>query len=91
MIKLLLAAALALPLLAYAASENSLGCACGQCEAGCTCCIDGGCVCSECACVECGCNTETSADLSAAAEPSCCLGGQCSLNATKEAAEVDTE
>lgn len=83
MIRLLLTAALVLPLLAFAASESDVDCCCGQCDAGCTCCIDGACSCSECVCVLCGTAADASADasaeLSTTAKPSCCAGGQCSM------------
>ena len=43
------------------AVDASPACPCGQCEAGCSCCTEGVCVCDTCECTDCGCTDESAA------------------------------
>ena len=95
MFRMLMLAYVAIPVLAAAtfnssavSTANSMTCPCGQCEAGCGCCLGGGCTCADCACEACGCDAgsslvSTNADFSMmAAKSSCCAGGTCSASKT---------
>ena len=72
---------------AGAAPDTSLsGCPCGQCEAGCMCCLDETCTCSDCVCDARDSNSaccEKKAACCADEKPACCSAGKSVAAATE--------
>ncbi|MCC9658050.1 hypothetical protein [Rhodopirellula halodulae] len=72
-----------------AAAATPAACPCGQCDAGCQCCLDDDVSCEDCACDKCeceGCDTTATASTK-----SCCDGkGNCKMTAHAEGAEAMT-
>ncbi|WP_160311453.1 hypothetical protein [Rhodopirellula islandica] len=66
-------------------------CPCGQCEAGCDCCLDGDVSCDNCSCEACECDAcDTAGNATAAPKMSCCAGSSCGDAASDRVASNDS-
>lgn len=66
-------------------------CPCGQCEAGCDCCLNEDVACDNCSCEACECDAcETAASDTAATKMSCCAGSSCEATASESVATSDS-